>query len=98
VRLCGTCVWRLAAGGLFVGVCMLVHGLVTPGVFGRPFGYWVSRAPFLAIAGFAVCHGAATLSPTPRVASIVGRHPLAILGAVAAVLVTFATIVVIDPT
>jgi putative nucleotidyltransferase with HDIG domain len=98
VRLRRTGVVLLAAGGLFVGVCMLVHGLVTPGVFGRPFGYWVSRAPFLAIAGFALCQGAATLSPNPRVASVVGRHPVAILGGVFAVLVTFATIVVIDPT
>jgi putative nucleotidyltransferase with HDIG domain len=98
VRLRRTGVVLLAAGCLVVGVFMLVHGLVTPGVFNRPFSFWVTRAPILGIFGFALFQGVATLSPNPRVASLVGRHPVALLGGLFVGLATFATVVALDPT
>jgi putative nucleotidyltransferase with HDIG domain len=97
MRLRRTGVVLLAAGCLVVGVCMLVHGLVTPGVWHRPYSLWVSRAPVLAIAGFAFFQAAATLVPYPRVASFVGRHPLALLGGLFAALAAFAIVVGVDP-
>jgi hypothetical protein len=47
----------LALGCLAVGVLMLGHGLVTPGIGGRPPNLWVGRLPVLAIAAFAACPG-----------------------------------------
>jgi hypothetical protein len=43
----------LGAGCLTVGIFMLGHGLVTPGVADRPMNMWVGRFPVIAIAGFA---------------------------------------------
>jgi HD-GYP domain-containing protein (c-di-GMP phosphodiesterase class II) len=43
----------LALGCLAVGFLMLGHGLMTPGIWGRPLNLWVGRLPVLAIAGFA---------------------------------------------
>ena len=45
----------LALGCLTVGFLMLGHGLLTPGIAGRPPNLWVGRLPVLAIAGFAAC-------------------------------------------
>jgi hypothetical protein len=49
----------LGLGCLGVGFLMLAHGLVTPGIGGRPGNLWVGRLPVLAIAAFAVCLAAA---------------------------------------
>ena len=53
-------------GCLWIGFLMLTHGLVTPGIAGRPGNLWVGRLPVLAIAAFAVCLAAAAW---PRAAS-----------------------------
>lgn len=44
----------LAVGCLAVGALMLAHGLVTPGILGRPANVWVARLPVLALTAFAV--------------------------------------------
>jgi HD-GYP domain-containing protein (c-di-GMP phosphodiesterase class II) len=49
----------LALGCLAVGFLMLGHGLVTPGIGGRPGNQWVGRLPVLAITAFAACLSAA---------------------------------------
>ena len=49
----------LALGCLGVGFLMLAHGLVTPGIGGRPVNPWVGRLPVLAITAFAACLAAA---------------------------------------
>ncbi|HEV2871717.1 MAG TPA: HD-GYP domain-containing protein [Actinomycetota bacterium] len=49
----------LGLGCLGIGFLMLTHGLVTPGIAGRPGNLWVGRLPVLAIAAFAVCLAAA---------------------------------------
>lgn len=43
----------LGLGCLGIGFLMLTHGLVTPGIAGRPGNLWVGRLPVLAIAAFA---------------------------------------------
>jgi putative nucleotidyltransferase with HDIG domain len=88
----------LAAGCLICGAFMLVHGLVTPGVGHRPMNAWVARAPVLAILGFALCQGAATLTPTNRIGRTLSRNPIPFLGIVSTAVVTVAVIVVSQPT
>jgi hypothetical protein len=69
----------LALGCLGVGFLMLTHGLVTPGIGGRPVNLWVGRLPVLAIATFAVCLTAAAWPgrppPTAPTASSRPRTP-----------------------
>jgi putative nucleotidyltransferase with HDIG domain len=88
----------LAAGCLICGVLMFVHGVVTPGVSDRPYNLWVSRAPVLAVLGFAVCQGAAVLLPKSRASHVLSDHPVLFLGALSVVLGTFAAIVITDAT
>ena len=58
-------IW-LGIGCVAVGLCMLGHGLTTPGVFGNPFNQWVGRLPYLAMLLFAVCLFAAGRPPSSR--------------------------------
>jgi hypothetical protein len=44
---------------------MLAHGLVTPGIGGRPVNPWVGRLPVLAITAFAACLVAAAWPQRP---------------------------------
>lgn len=44
----------LAVGSLAMALLMFGHGLVTPGIFGRPDNLWVARLPVLAVLAFAV--------------------------------------------
>jgi HD-GYP domain-containing protein (c-di-GMP phosphodiesterase class II) len=70
----------LALGCLGVGFLMLTHGLVTPGIGGRPVNLWVGRLPVLAIATFAVCLTAAAWPERPP-ATWAGRWPSGTLAA-----------------
>jgi hypothetical protein len=62
----------LALGCLAVGLLMLCHGLMTPGIGGRPPNLWVGRLPVLAISSFAACLCAAAW-PRGRPAAWAGR-------------------------
>jgi HD-GYP domain-containing protein (c-di-GMP phosphodiesterase class II) len=64
----------LALGCLAIGFLMLGHGLVTPGIGGRPVNMWVGRLPVLALAVFAACLSAAAW-PQGLVAALAGRWP-----------------------
>jgi hypothetical protein len=68
----------LALGCLAVGFLMLGHGLMTPGIWGRPLNLWVGRLPVLAIAGFAAGLCAAAW-PQRWPARWAGRWPRGIL-------------------
>ena len=70
----------LALGCLGVGFLMLTHGLVTPGIGGRPVNPWVGRLPVLAIASFAGCLAAAAWPQRPP-ATWAGRWPSGTLAA-----------------
>jgi hypothetical protein len=70
----------LALGCLGVGFLMLAHGLVTPGIGGRPVNPWVGRLPVLAIAAFAACLAAAAWPQRPP-ATWAGRWPAGTLAA-----------------
>src|SRR5215213_2295415 len=59
-------IW-LGNGCVAVGVCMLGHGLTTPGVMGTPFNQWVARLPYMAMLVFAVCLFAAGRPPSWRI-------------------------------
>lgn len=62
-------------GCLAVGMIMLAHGLVTPGVAGIQPNLWVGRLPNFAIAAFALSQLVAVLPANRRLASVVARHP-----------------------
>jgi HD-GYP domain-containing protein (c-di-GMP phosphodiesterase class II) len=64
----------LAIGCLAVGFLMLGHGLVTPGIGGRPVNLWIGRLPVLAIAAFAACLAAAARPQRPPT-TWAGRWP-----------------------
>lgn len=68
----------LALGCLGVGFLMLGHGLMTPGIGGRPPNLWVGRLPVLAITTFTVCLCAAAWPQRP-LAAWAGRWPRATL-------------------
>jgi hypothetical protein len=68
----------LALGCLGVGFLMLGHGLMTPGIGGRPPNLWVGRLPVLAITTFTVCLCAAAWPQRPLAAwawPLAARHP-----------------------
>lgn len=65
----------VALGCLSVGVIMLAHGLVTPGVAGVQVNLWVGRLPNFAIAAFAISQLAAVLPSNRLLSSVVVRHP-----------------------
>jgi hypothetical protein len=55
---------------------MLTHGLVTPGIAGRPGNLWVGRLPVLAIAAFTVCLTAVLVAISLRPAAGLGSRPV----------------------
>ena len=90
-------VW-LAFGCLCVGILMLTHGLLTPGVLGRPVNLWIGRVPYLAITLFA---GSLAVAGRPRNAAtsrIATRAPAVILSLPSLVLGALAVVVLNDPT
>jgi HD-GYP domain-containing protein (c-di-GMP phosphodiesterase class II) len=90
-------VW-LATGCVTLGLFFLCHGLVTPGVSGRPMNLWVSRTPYFAITSFAV---ALVIASRPRSAAssqLAARHPWAVLGTAMVVVSAFTALLVADPT
>ena len=90
-------VW-LATGCVTLGLFFFCHGLVTPGVSGRPNNMWVARTPYLAITCFAV---ALVLASRPRSAAasqLAARHPWALLGTAMVVVSTITAVLVADPT
>lgn len=64
----------LALACLSVGFSMLAHGLTTPGIWNRPFNWWVARYPTIALAGFAVFMAAALLPPNGALAKAIERR------------------------
>src|SRR4051812_25840079 len=90
-------VW-LAAGCMSVGLLMLAHGLLTPGVLGRPMNQWGGRTPYLALTLFAI---ALTLAARPRNAitsRLAVARPTCLLGTFAALLTALSSVIVLDPT
>jgi HD-GYP domain-containing protein (c-di-GMP phosphodiesterase class II) len=80
----------LALGCLAVGFLMLGHGLMTPGILGRPPNLWIGRLPVLAISSFAACLCAAAwqqrwpaagAARAPRATLAVGGVALALVPA-----------------
>jgi HD-GYP domain-containing protein (c-di-GMP phosphodiesterase class II) len=86
----------LALGCLAVGFLMLGHGLVTPGIGGRPPNLWVGRLPVLAIAAFAACLSAAAWPQRPP-AAWAGRWPRATLVAGGVTLALVLGVVLLRP-
>ena len=68
-------VW-LGLGCTAVGVFMLGHGLLTPGVFGQPTNRWVGRLPYLAMASFALCLYIGGRRADRGINRWVSRHPV----------------------
>jgi HD-GYP domain-containing protein (c-di-GMP phosphodiesterase class II) len=87
----------LALGCLAVGFLMLGHGLLTPGVGGRPPNLWVGRLPVLAISGFAACLCAAAWPQRPP-AAWAGRWPRGTLAVGGAALGLLPATVLVWPT
>lgn len=86
----------LAAGCLAVGITMVGHGLLTPGVLGHTFSPWIGRLPWVAIALFAV---ALTLAAVPggRTHQQIANHPTAVLLSTVVVVGVPVTALVLDP-
>ena len=68
----------LAAGCVAVGITMVGHGLLTPGVLGQTFSPWISRLPWVAIVLFALALALAAV-PGGRLHQQVANHPAAVL-------------------
>ena len=86
----------LAFGCLTVGFLMLTHGLLTPGIAGRPPNLWIGRLPVLAIAAFAACLWAAAWPERPP-AAWAGRHSRAALAAGGAALALMSGAILVWP-
>jgi HD-GYP domain-containing protein (c-di-GMP phosphodiesterase class II) len=71
----------LAMGCVSVGFCMLAHGLTTPGIWHRPFNYWVVRYPTLALTAFAAFMCAAVARADGPIARLIERHAMAVTAA-----------------
>lgn len=86
----------LAAGCLAVGLTMVGHGLLTPGVLGRSFSPWIGRLPWMAIVLFAV---ALTLAAVPpgRLHRRIAEHPTTVLVTTVIVLAVPVGVLVADP-
>lgn len=85
----------LAVGSLATAMLLLAHGLVTPGVFGRPGNLWVARLPVLSVAAFAVALWLVHRRAGERVARPRARRHV-LVGAV--VLGVPLAVIVADPT
>jgi HD-GYP domain-containing protein (c-di-GMP phosphodiesterase class II) len=86
----------LALGCLTLGFLMLGHGLLTPGIAGRPPNLWVGRLPVLAIAAFAACLWAAAWPQRPP-AAWAARHPRATLAVGGAALALTLALILLWP-
>jgi HD-GYP domain-containing protein (c-di-GMP phosphodiesterase class II) len=73
-------VW-LAFGCICVGILMLLHGLLTPGVLGHTFNEWISRAPYLAITLFSIGVALAGRPRNRRTSQLASRLPGVVLAA-----------------
>jgi hypothetical protein len=89
-------IW-LGTGCVAVGLCMLGHGLTTPGVLGNPGNPWVGRLPYLAMLLFAVCLFAAGRPPTAGINRLVRRSPMIAIVVPTTMLAALVTYVTIDP-
>jgi hypothetical protein len=90
-------VW-LALGCLCVGILMLGHGLLTPGVLGRPMNMWIGRLPYLAITAFAF---ALVLASRPRntwLSRLATTHAAAVLCGPSLVAGLFVVALLVDAT
>lgn len=68
-------VW-LGLGCSLVGLFMVGHGLTTPGALQQPRNMWVSRLPYAALTGLAICLFVAGGRQDRGVNRWVSRHPL----------------------
>ena len=90
-------VW-LAFGCLCVGILMLGHGLLTPGVLGRPRNLWVGRAPYLAITLFAAAVAVAGRPRNAATSRLAARHPALVLSVPSTVLGALTIVLLLEPT
>ena len=89
-------VW-LSVGCVSVGLLLLMHGLTTPGVLGRPMNLWVGRTPYLAITLFALSLAMAGRSRNTRTSRFASRNPVLTVAVPGALLAGLAVAVVINP-
>jgi HD-GYP domain-containing protein (c-di-GMP phosphodiesterase class II) len=87
----------IALGCVAVGSMMLVHGLTTPGIFGRPMNLWVARLPVLALATFAGCL-AVSARPEGTISRLVAASPRVALWFPMASIALASTAIAIEPT
>ncbi|MGH9134855.1 MAG: HD-GYP domain-containing protein [Ilumatobacteraceae bacterium] len=87
----------LGLGCAAVGVFMLGHGLVTPGVLGQPMNRWVGRLPYAAMATFALCLFIGGQRADRGINRWVSRHPLLTLFVPISTVSAFVAVVVADP-
>jgi hypothetical protein len=87
----------LAIGCVCVGTLMLAHGLTTPGMLGQPMNMWVGRLGALALVGFTICLAFATWEDGP-IARLAARAPRLSLATAITGSVSFAAVIVLDPT
>ena len=90
-------VW-LAVGCLAVGILMLGHGLLTPGVHDRPLNVWVGRTPYAAITCFAVSLIVAGRPRNAWTSRLASRHPLLVVTVPSLLLTAVTVALVLDPT
>jgi len=90
-------VW-LALGCLVVGVSMLAHGLLTPGVLGTEVNAWVGRMPYVGITVSAVTLTLAGRARNHRTSRFAANHVIVVLVAPTALLVVVSGVLLIDPT
>jgi HD-GYP domain-containing protein (c-di-GMP phosphodiesterase class II) len=69
----------LALGCLSVGLFMLAHGLTTPGIWNRPFNWWVARYPTVALTAFALFMCTSLLRADGPITRLIERHALAVV-------------------
>jgi HD-GYP domain-containing protein (c-di-GMP phosphodiesterase class II) len=90
-------VW-LATGCVTLGLFFFCHGLVTPGVSGRPNNLWVARTPYFAITSFAVALVIASRPRSAAASQLAARHPWGVLGTAMAAVAAFTAVLVAYPT
>jgi HD-GYP domain-containing protein (c-di-GMP phosphodiesterase class II) len=90
-------VW-LAFGCIGVGVFMLIHGLMTPGVVGNQPNMWVGRAPYLAITFFAVGLALAGRPRNARTSQFATRQAIPMLAGTISVLLALLLVLVRNQT
>jgi putative nucleotidyltransferase with HDIG domain len=86
----------LAAGCLAVGIAMVGHGLLTPGVLGQKFSPWIGRLPWLAIFLFALALSLASV-PGGRTHQRIANQPTVVLLSTFVALGVPVTMLVLDP-